>query len=433
MGITITSTNVTIDTVSVSFEDIYQAAVTAKQTATINKLNNSYLITQNIYLTNGASIVDTNKFVTVLGQYIQIPSGCTLRLGTKRTDGSTSDGCTLNAPNIYNNYGFGSTTTTNSGNLFLYQCVVNIFGYWSFFQGNNQVEIIDCFIDGFGRISGPNSILKNIIFKRSHGRYGSLSTKGSIASWTNTSVFSVFPYTDPTINNSLFQCSIYHNPDYATNVDIYYGEYSGYQTLMFVENTVGSFVTTLYGSKVDNGYSFYRRANNHSFYHKYRFHPKIQNVDGSTVSDAQVTIKNVNGVTEFTGTSDTNGYVDSWLTYLQNIINVQTNQIMTPHTVTIVKGSVTFVTSLYVNKNMDDFPLFLLPTSIINENTIDYDKIQSIVQTSNNGVVASVCACSSTNSNAVQDKISQVMLALGEDVLETQTMIQGDNGVTVLL
>jgi hypothetical protein len=430
LAITITNTDVTVDNQVASFEDIYQAAVTANKTQYVSKLDTSYLIKLNLRLRNNAIVADTNKSITITGQYIQIPTGCTLKLGDRRSDESTLNGCALNAPNIYNNYGFGSTVVTDSGNLYLYNSNINVFGFWSFFKGDNKVEIIDCFVDGFGRVSGPNSILKNIIFKRSHGRYGSLGTKGTIAKVENLKSFDVYTYLDATLNNTTLQCSLYHNPDFVTNLDIYYGEYSGYGTLLFVESTVGHFITTLYGTKVNGSYSFYRRANNNSFYHKYRFKPKIQLNDGSEVVGAMVTIKDKLGNTEFTGVTDQDGYIDTWLTYLRNIKDVQTNQIMTPHTITIVKNAITLTGYLYVDKNMDDFPLYLDSTSTSSESApVDYDRIQTMISAG----VTSVCSCTGIKTDLLENKISQIMLALGEEIQESQTLIQSENNITVVL
>lgn len=426
--ITISATDVIVDGQTATFEDIYQYAVTNNKTQYVNKLGNSYLIKTNLRLKNNATVQDTNKTILIEGQYIEIIFGSTLKLGTKRFDGSTCDGCSLSAPNILLNYGFGCTTVGNSGNLLLYNSTINIWGFWSFFKGDNLVEIIDCFIDGFGRVSGPNSILRNIIFKRSHGIYGCLSPKGVLKEMSNMSSYdSLESYHSAWKTN--FKCSLYHNPEFAPNLDIYYGTYGGYDKLLYVEDTPGKWTTTLYGSKVLGNYNIFRETTgNHSFYHKYRFKPKIQNPDGSTVVGATVEITNNKNIIEFTGTTDINGYIDCWLTYFRNIVNVNVDEIVTPHSIKITKDNKVITTSLYVNKNMEDFPLFLLnPTN--NSTTIDYDRIQNMID--NSQQVA--CDCVGNKLSAVEAKLSTIIVSMGDKVVETQTIIKSNNDVTIIL
>jgi len=362
MGITINSSAITVDNYNVSFEDIYQYAVSNNKTQYISKLGSSYEIKNNLILINNTTLTDINVFVTVLGDLIQIDKTSTLYLGEIRTNGSTLNGCTLNAPNIKLAYGFGNTTTSDSGNLFLYGSTVNIFGFWSFFSGNNHVEIIDCFIDGFGRIEGSNSILKNIIFKRSHGKYGILSPKGALNTMENMSVYSAEAYYD-NYERATVTCSVYHNPSLAFDLDILYGSYDGYEQLAYIESN-GNIRNklTFKGSEIKNGYNLYRESNNVDVYHQYRFNPTITRDDGSPWSGVAISISDVNGVVVYNGVSDMLGVIDTWITYYEDIVATGTS-IKTPHTITLTAGDKTSVNELYINKNYENFPYYFTSTT----------------------------------------------------------------------
>jgi len=144
--------------------------------------DNIYVIKCNLQLGNGSDkvrLVCKNEILTVEGEMLQIYKGSTLQLG--EIEGrATKNGCTLNIPNVKRAYGFGCVEKDKSGNLEAYESIINAWGFWGFFEGSNIVKLIDCIIDGYGRISGINSILWDNLFKRSHGKYGTISTKGDI-------------------------------------------------------------------------------------------------------------------------------------------------------------------------------------------------------------------------------------------------------------
>jgi len=379
MSIAITTTDVTIDNQTVTFEDIYQYAVSINKTSLVNKLGNAYLLKTNLKLQNGATVQDINKAITIEGKLIQIPTGCTLRLGERRTDLSTLNGCTLSAPNIENAYGFGATTTTASGNLLLYNSTINIFGFWSFFKGDNLVEIIDCFIDGFGRISGVNSILKNIIFKKAHGKYGGLATMGNILLMKDIYSYDVLPYYD-SYEKATVKCALYHNPQFAPNVTMYYGEFSNYESLLYVESmSSGSYTFELRGTKVTNGYSMYKEVGSKTdFKHSFRFKPKILDSNGATLMDVNVVIKDKTGAIVLNANTDNNGNIDTWLTYCKQLQTENTVTIMTPHTITLTSGDITSELKLYVNDNFEDFPMYLQQSGGVSCSELD-DKLNSII------------------------------------------------------
>jgi len=442
MGISITYSAITVDNVVVTFEDIYQYAVTNNQTNYISKLGNSYLITNDLIITNNATVFDTNKFITINGDLLQIHKGSSLSLGTKRVDGSTLDGCTLNMPSVKLAYGFGCTNTTDSGDFFAYGSTINIFGFWGFFSGANHVEVIDCFVDGFGRIEGVNSILKNIIFKKSHGRFGVLSPKGTINTLEKLYSYDSTVYYDAATSNNV-SCALYHNPGYAPDLDIYYGEYNGYNELAYIEPTSVKHTLRLRGSIVNNGYTIHRVNANVDFYHQYRFNPMVLKTDSSTAVGVSVIVSDVDGVEVFNSTTDQTGNVDGWITYYEDIVG-STPRIKTPHTITMTDGTITNSEKIYMDKNYEMFPLYFIDTTATTTTggtTVDYTIIQGMLDTLKNDV----CVCSDTtailtavNANSTKldtaaSDLRAIKVAQGVNLAETETTIITASGTRVVL
>jgi len=423
MGISINSSSVTVTTVTVSFEDIYQYAVSNNKTAYVQKLGTSYIITVDVILDNGGNIIDNNKFITIEGDLFQIHKGSSLQLGTKRSNGSTIDGCTLNMPNVKLGYGFGCTTTTDSGDLFLYGSILNVFGFWGFFEGTNHVEIIDCFVDGFGRISGINSVLQNVIFKRSHGRYGNISAKGEIQTMRNLSVYASEPYGD-------FVCGIYHNPRLAGDQYMYYGEYGGYNTLGYIENYSTHNILEMRGSKILGNYNLYRDGNskNVDFYHSFRYQGTIYSQAGDKLIGVTLTVKDKNGDVTHTVTSDQNGEIDIWINYYRDIAVTGITEIMTPHTFEFTKDTTTMTTQLYVNDNFEGIPIYLTATQNSNNTTVDYALIQDMITTAKDAS----CACSTADSDILSNKLSQIMIGMSDNIAETTQVIESHNDISVI-
>ncbi len=93
-----------------SFADIYDYAVDNDLTQYIFNHNSYYEISIDLRIDDKCIIRDSNVHVIINGDLIQIHAGAGLELGTINENGSTSNGCTLEAPNIKNAYGFGNTT-----------------------------------------------------------------------------------------------------------------------------------------------------------------------------------------------------------------------------------------------------------------------------------------------------------------------------------
>ena len=428
MSISITSSAVTLTSTTVTFEDIYQYAVDNNLTTYVQKLNNFYVIKTDLIIKSNSHLEDSKVNIVVEGDLLQVEKGSSLKLGKKRVDGSTYDGCTLSAPNIRLGYGFGHTTTTNSGDLYLYNSVIDIFGFWGFFEGTNRVEIIDCFINGFGRIAGSNSILKNIIFKQSHGKYGILSPKGVLSVMEDMSVHDSLEYYDSYEKVNL-RCSVYHNPEFASNLDIYYGRYSGYDYLAYTESYDSNrYNLTFYGSEILDGYELYRETDNVDMYHKFRLIFGLKNSDGSSIGTSNVVIKNALGEVEFSGNTNIDGELDVWLTYYRDLILENKKEIVTPHTIEVTNGDVTSTYTVVMDKNYDYFPLYFGSTSSGGTSeAIDYDRIQAMIDAAN------CCTDIQNTMSNMSTNIRELLIANSESIAETQTIIESHSDVRIVL
>jgi len=417
MSISITASAVNITTQDYSLDDIYQYAVSNNLTAYIKKLGSSYEIKGDLIIKSGGSITDSNISLTILGDLIQIHKGCSLTLGEKRADNTTLNGCILSAPNIKLVYGFGCVTYTDSGDLFLYGSIVNVFGFWGFFEGNNHVEIIDCQVDGFGRISGKDSILKNINFKKSHGQYGILSPKGELKIMENLSVGDSF-------DTGSFKCSVYHNPKYANDLTILGGRYAGYSKLAYIESEYGGDKLIFINSEIVDGYELYREASNVDFYHKFTFSPIIKTSD-AVADGVKVVIKDSTNKVVFDSLTDPNGRIKEDITYYFQDRNGAASY-KTPHTVTLSKDNITIDYEIKIDHKMVDFPLYLIDVSpTVSGNS---DCSISDIQTINNDFENRL----TTKLNLMESGIRQILGNVIDEVNQNETYFK-ETGFSIMM
>jgi len=315
MGITFSSSAITITDGDYNFEDIYQASIDAGNQY-CKKLGTSYLISIDVLVGNGTAattLSGENISVIIEGDLFQIKKNAELKIGTKNaTTGGTSNGCYISCPNIKLAYGFGSTSVSNgvtqSGNIFLYDSFIDIYGFWGFFGGSNQhCEVIDCLVNGFGRIEGSNSILQNITTQASQGRYGSLATKGTIKTYENVSSKKVNEYKG-------HACSVYFNSEFVLGMRVIGGTYDGYsEGLCYLEPGKGSTTEentiTFVDSEIKNGYGGYFADSNTRIKVVYTFAPVFKNPNGSALAYVDVSIVDNNGTEIFNGSSNENGEI----------------------------------------------------------------------------------------------------------------------------
>ncbi len=414
MAISITSSRVKITDNVYTFADIYQYAVDNNKTSYVKNLGTSYELKNDLIIESGA-VEDSEVHVTILGDLIQVYKGAYLKLGIKRSNGSTYGSCTLKAPNIKIAYGFGHTSINSSGDLFLYNSTIDVFGFWGFFEGTNHVEVIDCFVNGFGRIAGTNSILKNIIFKQSHGKYGILSPKGELRTMQNLSVF------DSKVDGS-FKCSVYHNPEFANNLTIIGGIYDGYNKLAYIESNAGGDTLKFIDSEIRGNYEFERESNNVDVFIQYTFNPICRASDGSRLAGVRIIARDKNGDIAFDETTNQYGSIDQKVTYYKSLRN-GINETLAPYTMTITKDNLSMTRSFQMDKALIDIPLFI-SNDVSSEGNCDDAAILARITEAQDAISAKL-----TN---IDSGIRQVIANVVDEVNENQTLIQ-ETGFTITI
>jgi hypothetical protein len=415
MAITFSNDSIKVIGGTYNLSQIYQEAQDANYTK-MHNLDDTYIIDVDFIIGDGSAethVADKNITLTIKGDLFQVYYKSSIKFGEKRADDSTLNGCTINCPNIKNGYGFGCTDKNKSGNAFLYGSVINIFGFWGFFKGDNHVEVINCFVDGFGRISGPNSILKNITYIKSNGRYGVISTKGQIKESINNNVYDSTEHTQGSVTT---KCATYCNPKYAGDQRVIRGEFAGYDKLCFVENESGGTKLEFVDSIIKGTYDLYREDDNKiDFYHKFTFNPTFADKNGNAITDAHIEIKDKQGVVVFDDDVDINGKVNIELVKYFSDKDNTTTRYTTPHTMTVTTEDVTMTRKLLM-----DYP----------------DKYNIITISSDGGSGGSSgdgCDCDTitdkfTETNNKLDNIHidvrQLMLELIEDVQDNQELIE---------
>jgi len=194
LSVTVKDDTIYVDDGDYTFSDIYDKV--SQDLMSENHVekagDNMYYFDYNIVIgkTSPANIVDKNVSVVFNKEEFQIHEDSKLQLG-ELIDGTPLNGCKLSLPNVKLGYGFGckdkDDESTLSGNLYLYDSYMDIPGFWGFFNTPDKqiVEIINCTINGFGRISGTESIVQNVIFIKADKKYGTFSTIGEIKKFKN--------------------------------------------------------------------------------------------------------------------------------------------------------------------------------------------------------------------------------------------------------
>lgn len=362
---------------TVSAEVLYQACVKANLDW-IKKLGTSmYLISKNLYIghpsapTSYAYFVDKNVFIQFEGKLFQVYKGSELRLGIKRPNGSTTDGCTINAPYLTLEYGFGygaNATASlrdpqNVGNLYAYNSVINAYCFWAWFGGTQTVvELIDCQIDGFGRVEGVNSIVKNVTIKEAHYMYGMLTPKGQLAVYENINIGQTGGLADNTIEGVAF----YFNPLFAQEITVTGGVLKGYEKLMYTEVNPQATIATcnFIDTQFDGVLTRLTKDAKTQVLIKYTFKPQFLKPDGTILQNVGVTIKDKTGATAYSGVSDVNGNIKAILTRYKHV-GLATAAIteLNPYTITCSYNNgtkvVSFTRTFNITTAVLNFPMYI--------------------------------------------------------------------------
>jgi len=438
MAITFTAAAITVSNGTYSFLDIYNASIAAGNKY-CSKLGTSYLITNDLIIGDGTNITvlqDSNISATIEGDLFQINRNATLKFGTIDSNtGSTSNGCYISCPNIALVYGFGSNNRVNgvtqSGDIFLFDSFIDIFGFWGFFGGATQhVEVIDCLVNGFGRVEGPNTILRNITTQKSHGRYGVLAAKGTIKEYANiTSKASLASGTD--------NYSIYFNPLYAPASRIIKGVYDGYVTgLVYMEAGNGNIdhdTVTFVDSDIRNGYGA-RFTTGCRLLHVFTFNPTFLDGNNNILSDVQVDIKDQNGVSVYTGLSDAVGTISVELLYHEE--NSVSSTTYSFYDITATKGTLTVTRRYRAGVTYTNFPFFIETAAASTGTSCDCATIDASLDTKLAALQLALENKITTNTTKIDNmstNVNATLIALGDSVAQNKTIIEGKNGAKMFL
>jgi len=402
--------------------------------------DNIYHIKKSIFIgnkdcTGEAELIDAGVVIKADGEYFQVHKGSKLQLGELRDNGTTVNGCTLIGKNLTKYYGFGGGADTDgngrstdiSGDLYLYGCTIDMWTFWSWFRGEDQeVKIVDCIVNGYGRIQGETSIVRNITIEKSNGRYGVLSPKGRLAEYRNISVGS----TDGTSE----EAAIYWNPQLAPYMRIDGGVFSGYENLIYTEEAGDEKgYLEFVGSEILDGLQRYTKDDKSDVYVKYIYNPVLCDINGDVMDGLDIQVLDTEDNEIWSGTSDTDGKIYVELMTARQI-GEDDIEYFTRYKMKGVIDDIDFEFCFEITSNIIDVNV-VIPACVATSSgseAVDYDRIQAMLDSCKDDV----CECNSVSTDLLISKVNtisetqmELMLAVGSEVAETQTYVQSvDNG-----
>lgn len=271
----------------------------------ISQVGSSFLIQANVRITSNGHLSDQNVSVTVTEPFFQIDKGGKFTLG-KKTGRGTSGGCYFSMPNAELRYGFGNeqlfNDSTLSGDCYLYASVVDVYCFWGFFSGPDQhCEVVDCLINGFGRIEGTKSVVENVIFEKSHPTYGILGPKGNIASYRKLT------------SHKSKDCAFYYNPVLADDLRVVGGSFSDYKRLVYCEHSVSSRKTCRFVDVEINGNKSSRMGKLVTLEFAYTFNPIFTRPNGDRIVGSYVRVLNNKDEVVYEGSTGSDGSINTEL------------------------------------------------------------------------------------------------------------------------
>jgi hypothetical protein len=328
----------------------------------VQKLGNAYRINGNLIIgdnTNPTTLSAQNASIEVTGQLIQVREKATLQLGGINQTGATEGGCYLSAPNINNAYGFGSDSVTGgasrSGDLKLYASRINVPGFWAFFKDDNQlVDMVDCHINGWGRVQGKDSRIINTTFEKAHGRYGVLSPKGEIAQLDGVKILDAFTDTAGGTRSA-----IYFSPTLAGRIVLTNTQISGYDTLVYFESNNDTTPKGVVFRDCEVGQLSGEFKTGAVFMSReFSFNPKIKDKQGAPLIGGAVTITNAQSATVYQGTTNANGGIAT-IIEVERVTNTGAMPDPNPFSITISDGETEISREFTLDRKADGWHFYL--------------------------------------------------------------------------
>lgn len=249
--ITVTADTIYIDDGYFTFEDVFLSISNSKYSDQANKIgDNSYYFNFSFHIGKNAPAIlkDKEKNIEIRGSLFQVHQDSTFAFGEQKNGESYIGGSfTINNPTLA--YGFGSNIKTEdgfsqSGNLQLYCSYIDIPCFWGFFNTPDKqlVEIKDCVIKGFGRISGTDSYIENVICLSPETKYGSFATKGIIKYIKDLKI----------VNASDEAYAVYYNPKLSGNTSMSEVSIKNCKNTIYCESSNETNSLTLIDPSIDN-------------------------------------------------------------------------------------------------------------------------------------------------------------------------------------
>jgi hypothetical protein len=395
------SSKVKIKTGAWTFEEIYQEMISQGKSGYIERCGNHYTFANDLYIGNSDNsyvvVDDTNVSITVLGDKLQIRKNSTLSLGVLRANGSTYGGCTLYMPSPRFSKGFGHTSTNRSGNFIAYGSKIDVECYWGFYEGSNEVQLIDCIVNGFGRISGDGVILRNLSFDKSNGKYGLFHGNIQEASgW----------YSRHTETYGGKDYAIYVDTDYTDgDMVIRDSHFSGYaEGLLYKDRSSHHSIETItfLDCEIMDGYDVKSRDDNSNMNISYTFNPTVFDSASEPLTGQTVICYDVDGNPVFHTVTDSNGQISQEVVMYEYIGNDATGSIKTPHTLEIDVDGHIESRRVMINRPIKGMGIYLVPAGGTIDLTPVLDAIKSL-EAQNTDITDAL-----VNGNFVSGKVNDV-------------------------
>jgi len=277
--IKVTSTSIYIDDGSYSFEDVYSSVQESAYAYKAKKSGDkTFFFDFDFYIGKDtpAILIDKNKNIEINGSLFQIYEGSEFQFGElNNSEPMVGGSFIINNPELA--YGFGNQTKnsngeTLSGNLKLYGSYIEIPCFWGFFNSpeKQKVEIKNCIIKGFGRISGKDSYVENVTYLNPETKYGSISTKGQIKYIKNVNI----------VNADSDAYALYFNPSLSGNATLNSISIKNCNNTIYCEKADTSTTLTLVDLATDSLSVYFKDSNvNIEIKHTVKFLTTKENVN----------------------------------------------------------------------------------------------------------------------------------------------------------
>jgi len=335
-------------------------------------------------------LVSKNEVILFGGEELLIGKWCILRLGDMLYDESTANGSVLIGDNI--------TRFGGGGDLYAYNSKIKMWCSWEFDNGVTQkVELVDCLVDGYGRLEGVSSKLVRVAMERSSGDYGGFLTIGDMKEQRDVVIGmserlgdEVAVLLDGNIGGKLVDCEF---REYGTLVKVVS---DGTEKIEFIDCQFGSGYTVKLADEVTVA----------NIELSYSFTPTLVAIDSTPIAGAKVEIIGEYGTVSCT--SGNNGEVELQVMYGR--YNGEEIVFNNQYKLVCWVNGVMMTRELVMNGSVKDAVLYMTDDRL-DEDRYDLEwvvdrlnKIEPIVNGLEDGVMQTLCAVSTRSNFTIANK-----------------------------